>query len=305
MASFGLSTHDGSLAAAAFAGHDALTRPLAQPVELVLAELVEEGELLGSFQRRSEARTSRALARRATGGASVLTGPGIAHGVLALASPGALMPANEDQILNRYVRPFLAAITKVAAPAHYFGRDWISVSHRPAAHLSFAHCAETRRTVVEVFVALSRGFCAGARSSHLGKEPILLDEVARIPVTVERLRAALVDGLAERHALEATAFTAARPPPIPAIAEDPPWVASVEEAIGPVSAGRDRLGALRLGGELMASFDAVAELEARLRDASRQDLDAIVDAVFTAPRVALFGVRSLRSIRDVLDAGFD
>jgi hypothetical protein len=193
-----------------------MSRPLAHAVELAVAELVEDGELLGAFQRRGDARTDLPLARRATGGGSVRAGDGVIHCVLALATPSAVVTANEDQILNRYVRPFLAAITKVAAPAHYFGRDWISVSHRPAAHVSFGHLRDTERTVVEVFVAARRSFTSGVRSSHLGKEPLVLADVAKAPVTADRLREALLAELAERHGLEAVSLPdRALPPPSP------------------------------------------------------------------------------------------
>ena len=297
--------HEGTLAAAASASHDAMSRPLTHAVELSVSELVEDGELLGAFQRRGDARTDLPLARRATGGGSVRAGDGVLHCVLALASPSALVTANEDQILNRYVRPFLAAITKVAAPAHYFGRDWISVSHRPAAHVSFGHLRDTERTVVEVFVSARRTFASGVRSSHLGKEPIILADVAKSPVTGDRLREALLAELAERHGLEAVSLPERTPLPPSPVVDEPSWAASIDESIGPLCAGRDRAGVLRVGGELMASTDAIGALEERLRDASRQDLDALVDAVFTAPKVALFGVRSLRSIRDVIAAALD
>lgn len=300
-----LGSHEGTLTAAASASHDAMSRPLSHPVELSVSELAFDGELLGAFQRRGDARTDLPLARRATGGGSVRVGEGVVHCVLALESPSALVVANEDQILNRYVRPFLAAITKVAAPAHYFGRDWISVAHRPAAHVSFGHLRDTGRTVVEVFVSARRTFVSGVRSSHLGKEPIVLADVAKAPVTADRLREALLAELAERHGLEAVTLPARPMPPISPVVDEPPWDASIDESIGPLCAGRDRAGVLRVGGELMASADAIGALEERLRDAPRQDLDAIVDAVFTAPGVALFGVRSLRSIRDVIAAALD
>ena len=300
-----LAPHDGTLVAAASASHDAMSRPLVHAVELSVSDLVDDGELLGAFQRRGDARTDLPLARRATGGGSVRSGDGIIQCVLALETPSALVAANEDQILNRYVRPFLAALTKVAAPAHYFGRDWISISHRPAAHVSFAHLRDTERTVVEVFVAARRTFASGVRSSHLGKEPIVLTEVAKSPVTADALRDALLAELAERHGLEAVSLPDRVPPPPSPVLDEPPWDASLDESIGPLCAGRDRAGMLRVGGELMASTDAIGALEERLRDASRQDLDAIVDAVFTAPKVALFGVRSLHSIRDVIAAALD
>ena len=84
---------------------------------------------------------------------------------------------------------------------------------------------------------------------------------------------------------------------------DPPWAATRDEAIGVIGAGRDRAGRLRIGGELMVSRDAVTRLEARLADAEDSDAAAIagaVDASLGAADVALVGVRSLTSLRDVL-----
>jgi hypothetical protein len=86
---------------------------------------------------------------------------------------------------------------------------------------------------------------------------------------------------------------------------DPPWAACSEEAIGPVCAGPDRNGRLRIGGDLLVSRDAVARLEfelARMMGPSH-DRDAVgraVNEALAAPGVALEGVRRLESVRDVI-----
>jgi hypothetical protein len=84
--------------------------------------------------------------------------------------------------------------------------------------------------------------------------------------------------------------------------EDPPWAAALDEAIGVVGAGRDRAGRMRLGGELMISRDALAALEHELAtgDAEPGAVGRAVDATLGAPRVALVGVKSLLSLRDVV-----
>lgn len=304
--------HDGSLTAVANASRIALAGPMVHSIELSVSDLVDDGEILGAFQRKSDARDAKVVVKRATGGGSVRSGAGVIHAVLALASPGAMVPATVDQLLNRYVRPFLAAMTKVAAPARYFGRDWISVDHRPSASVSFAHVASSGRTVIEVFVGADRSFAAGTRASHLGKEPIALNTLAKVPVTAERLRAALVSELAERHGLESVELSVPVIAPAPPLPEDPPWTAVLDDAIGPIGAGRDRAGSFRVGGELMASTDAMTELESRVAtalldggaDAVRQEIDAIVEGIFGAPEVALFGARTA-SIRDVIVAALD
>jgi hypothetical protein len=61
---------------------------------------------------------------------------------------------------------------------------------------------------------------------------------------------------------------------------------------------------MRIGGELMASHDAIARLESRIAalppDADEAAIGAAVDATLGAPDVALFGVRSTASISDVV-----
>jgi hypothetical protein len=77
----------------------------------------------------------------------------------------------------------------------------------------------------------------------------------------------------------------------------------VEEVIGPVCAGRDSAGVLRLGGDFMASRDAVARVEnkvAALGDATTADaVGAIVDEAF-APPTAIDGVKDLGSLQRAL-----
>lgn len=287
--------HDGSLPAMASASWHALREPLIHPVELRVGWGREGGTILGSFQRAGDAPAG--AVRRATGGAAVRVGEGTLHVVLALASPSALVPCDEDKILNRHVRPLLRALTRSGALAHYFGRDWLSVGHRPAAYVAFAHLRATGRTVVEAFIAVATPFALEERASYMQKAPATLEELRGAPVDRAKLeravRAAFGDSLAPIPGEPLAPAASASP-------DEPPWEATVDEAIGPVRAGRDGGGVVRLGGELMASADAVLELETRLHDAPRQDLDALVEAVFGAPRTALFGVTNLRSIRDVL-----
>ena len=99
---------------------------------------------------------------------------GTMHVVLALAR----LDYPETKILNRHVRPLLAAIAKVVStPARYFDRDWIDVKSHPVAHVGFAHERATGRTVVEAFVAVRTPFTTKARPSYLGKEPTTLEEL--------------------------------------------------------------------------------------------------------------------------------
>ena len=83
----------------------------------------------------------------------------------------ALVACDEAHLVNRYVRPLLRALTKCGALAHFFGRDWISVRHRPAAWVGFAHDRASGRAVIEAFVARETPFALEPRASFLGKEP--------------------------------------------------------------------------------------------------------------------------------------
>ena len=83
-------------------------------------------------------------------------------------------------------------------------------------------------------------------------------------------------------------------------AVDPPWAATVDEAIGPLGAGPDASGVFRVGGDLLVSRDVLSRLEAALPATSDDDLPALLDRTLTAPGVALDGVRSLASLRDLV-----
>jgi hypothetical protein len=272
----------------------ALTRTLASSGELEVGFVGEEGALLGAWQSASDG-PEGAIAR-GTPGCAVRVGPGTLHVVLALGR----LDCPESKILNRNVRPLLAAITKATSvPARYFDRDWVDVKSHPVAHVGFAHERATGRTVVEAFVAVRTPFSCGPRGSYLGKAPATLEEVAG-KVDDAKLVAAVVGayggggvgvgGGGGGGVGGGGGGGVGR------------WAARVDEAIGPVCAGRDASGRMRVGGEWMASFDAVRELEDRI--ARGEPVRSAVDSVFTAPHTALFGVRSLESFARALDLAF-
>lgn len=290
----------------------ALDDPCDAP-RLVVAWPTTEGVLLGAFQRTEDAPPHLAhlpLWRRGSGGASARVGPGVLYVGLSLPHPGALMPATCDQILNRAVRPILRALTRVAAPTHYFGRDWLSAGKRPVGLIAFGHDAGTQRTLVEAFVSVaSHALPDTARASYGERVPATFAELRgeRGEVDPARVEAAL----AEAFELPVNAPSATGGPA--RVEHAPAWSARVDEAIGPIFASKDEHLRVRLGGELMASRDRVAWLEARVNEARGADLvddatvGAWVDEAFRppSPAVALFGVRSLGSIRDVLRAVLD
>jgi hypothetical protein len=271
--------------------------------ELVVAVPADEAVTIGAFARTVDA-SARGLPilRRASGGAAAYVGPGTVWTQLALARPDALAAGEADKILNRYVRPILRAITaQTGKPARYYGRDWVALEGRPVAMVAFGHDAGTGRAVFEAVVAVNASFATSdARASFAGKPPGTLSGIAGRRIETDAVAQAVLDAYrALATASEERDVERAR---ASAVSGDLPWLATREEAIGIVAAGRDVTGRLRVGGELMASRDAVARLEDALAspDRDRIDLEAAIDASLTAPGVVTFGVRSLASIRDVV-----
>ncbi len=286
----------------------ALDRPLRHAAELVLALPSDEGLVLGAHQRSSEigdalAGAPRRIDRRGSGGAEARVGPGTVWLQLALASSSALVPCPPERLINRYVRPLLRAITKLGVIAHYFERDWVSGAKRPVAAISFAHDASTGRASLDAIVAVSTPFAIRARASTMGKEPATLAELG-----MRSDAAALADAIVASYesaygaATGGLSVTTSPPDPADDLGTDAPWASARAEAIGIVGAGRDRHGRLRVGGELMVSRDALSKLEAALAEPppNAEAVGARVDATLGAPGVALFGVRSLLSVRDVI-----
>jgi hypothetical protein len=283
-----------------------LDRPLGHAGELWVAVATDEAVLLGAFQRGAGMGAGVPLMRRGSGGPDVFVGGGTVHVALALAHPGALTSCDERRIVNRSVRPLLRALARTGSLAHFFGRDWVSVEHRPAAWVGFAHDSTTRRTLFEAFVSVRVPFTNGERASFLGKAPGSLESIAGRPVDSFQIAEAVVDAYRTAYDAEAASL------PVPALGArgseassqadlrgDPPWVATCEEAIGTLGVGPDARGVLRIGGDLLVSRDALARLESRL--ARGDDPGHAVDETLAAPGVALDGVRSLKSVRDLID----
>ncbi len=288
---------------------DALDRPLRYDAELIVAEPSDEAVVLGALQRSSElpgqVASSAALLRRGSCGAEARVGPGTLWLQLALARPAALVACEPSRLLNRYVRPLLRALSTVGALTHYFDRDWLSASKRPIGMIAFAHDAKTGRALVEAIVAVETPFAVRPRGSYLGKTPATLAELGS-RIEIARLAEAIAVAYAAAYArptvalddVPASADSAAERDPL----LDPPWTATRPEAVGIVAAGVDGNARMRLGGELMASRDAIAQLEQRLVaiERSATAIGVAVDETLGAPGVALLGVRSLASVRDVL-----
>ena len=283
----------------------ALDRTLRQPAELVLATLSDEAVVLGALQRASELTAPAGelpLLRRGSCGAEVRVGPGSLWMQLALERSDVLVACEPGRLLNRYVRPVLRALTKVGALAHYFDRDWISVAKRPVGMIALSHDTASKRALVEIVIAATTPFAMRARPSYLGKPAATLSELG-IDVGLARLGDAIVQAHADAYGValvELTPDDAGETSDADDPRGEPPWAATCEEAIGVVGAGRDRAGLMRIGGELMVSRDALVALEEELVTAKPAAFGHAVDATLGAPGVALVGVKSLLSLRDVL-----
>jgi hypothetical protein len=181
----------------------------------------------------------------------------------------------------------------------------VSVHHRPIAAIGLAHDAGTGRAAFEAFVAV-RAPWSEPRASFLGKEPGTLEGVCGRPFDSIVLAGAVIDAYAAaaggRRALADRAVTIDAPSSS-ALRSEPAWTSRIEEAIGWVCAGPDAGGMLRLGGELMASRDAVAKIESDVAalgaSATREDLGKVVNEAFGAGTV-IEGVKELGNVRDAL-----
>ena len=299
----------GDQSALAIAKHSraALDRPLRCPAELWVAVARDERVLIGAFQRGVEVPGPYELARRGSGGPAVRVGSGTVHVALALAHPAAFGPCDEKRIVNRLVRPLLRALNKAIAPlqAHFFGRDWVSIAHRPSAWVGFAHDATTHRTLFEAFVAVRTPFALSERSSFLNRPHGTLETIGGRRLDPEHIAAGIVEAYSTGVETESSQSTqdpaTLESEPEDDLRNDPPWAAVASEAIGTIGAGPDAAGVFRVGGELLASRDALARLESAASD-PETDLSALVDRTLTAPGVALEGIRSLATIRDVISA---
>lgn len=287
--------------------------------ELFVGVARDEAVVLGAFQRSSEVGTiaGAPVFRRGSGGGAVRVAPGTIWMQLALARSSALVPCAPDKILNRYVRPLLRALTRVTnVPVHYFGRDWISAAHRPVAAVGFAHEASSGSVLFEAIVGVHASFGGAPRASFMGKAPASLEEVSGRSLESDAVARQIVQAYVAlaSQANELEELTGIKLDDAGqmgsssgTVHDEPPWSATRDEAIGVVGAGRDASGRLRVGGELMASRDAIAKLEDALAtlapDATPSEVGMLVDDALAARGAVTFGVRSLLSIRDaILDA---
>jgi hypothetical protein len=195
----------------------------------------------------------------------------------------------------------MRALSSLGEKTPYFGRDWLSAQHRPLAWVGFAHDSSSRRSLFEAVVGVNATWSLDRnRASFLGKSEITLAEAIGHAVDLGHVLDVIANDYAnafEGERADAPAIETASPQ----IEDDPHWTATIDEAIGTVAAGFDRHGRLEIGGQFLASRDAVAALEERVaafdRNTSLDVIGAAVDGELTKSGTA---IKTLVSVRDVI-----
>ncbi|MBK8253684.1 MAG: hypothetical protein IPK82_13580 [Polyangiaceae bacterium] len=158
--------------------------------------------ILGAHQRASRVLSPNALTlrergllgvyRRASAGTAVYTRERMLCFALALPDVRTLYTdASFRTILNRNVRPFLKGLSMKAGPAHYFGRETVSVRKEPAMVLGF-DVTPDGCVLIEGFigwdapVALPKDLASGDEQvlgRFRGHSPVALGDVVSAGVT--------------------------------------------------------------------------------------------------------------------------
>lgn len=290
---------------------------------LIVAPVSGRAIVLGAFQRAGStidleraARAREAIGRRSTGGVAVRVREGQVFVSLALASASALGGVDDlGRALNRHVRPLLRALSTFGAQATYGGRDFVSIAGVPIAFVAVAHDTKSGALGLEAIVAVDAPFSLDAEDdlAHgaiaprwLGKSPGSLSASLRRRIDLTAVVRAIASAYASQAGDDVTTFEAGAFVALDPRCEERPFDALVEEAMGLVGAAIDP-DAIAIGGELMASADALAALGRALKalgdDPADDALGTTIDAALGPSSGALlFGVRSLASIAKVVRA---
>jgi hypothetical protein len=318
-----------------------LARRMAQPdapaAVLYGAALDGDAIALGRMQRGMDAlsedaraRGAHTLVRRHTGGPAANASSGVVYCALVLRHASALMECPPDRVLNRNVRGFLSGLGKGSTPAHYFGREWLSLERRPAALLAWTR-SNDGAVLLEALIARETPFALSpgldgyperAEPPFLGKEPITLAEAWHDAPDPE----ALIQGIAEGHATrfegleiersslsdeEREAARALEPELVVDLdaeaADGLSWSRPREIPIGFVSAAvaigdGGTVADVRVAGDFYSDEDAVSALRDALvgepPDAAR--FQAAINDTWDGTRRVIEGVKSLQPILDAL-----
>jgi hypothetical protein len=295
---------------------------------LYVAALAGEALVLGAHQHRAHALVPDVpmdVVRRASGGGCVWGGDGVLYASLALRDASALLACPPGKLLNRYVRGTLAGLRALGLPAHYFGRDFVSLDALPVGYVGWSE-ARSGVARVELFLAHTRSFAPPAELIGYptpAEPPFRGRALTTVHEAIPALEAravleSLIDGHArtfdarlepgELHASElARAEVLAREAHAPDALEGLFWSAPSEEVIGFVSAGialdgAGLLRAVRVRGDFFMHDACEAELEERLSGKPpKPDVFAdALDGVLACRPGLIEGVRSLRTLHAAL-----
>lgn len=305
---------------------DELARALAESdVAAAFYTCALRGETLalGAFQRPVAENGDRA-SRRRTGGITAFAGEGVSYVAMRLRHASVSMPCPPNRVLNRNVRGLLMGLSTSGVPAHYFGRDFVSVAHRPAVLTTWSR-DESGAVDLEFFVSASRSFDArdfvrdpDAYAAHfLGKAPITLAESWGAAPDIDDLTDRVARrGYAEKAGLD---YERREPSSLAVAAEVAPgrgaslrWSEPRAIPIGSLEAGVRTENGLIVNVELAGDFMADSTLNARLsakllgKTPNAENFVAAINDVFLREGLHVEGVASLEPVRDaLLDAARD
>jgi hypothetical protein len=282
----------------------------AMPIAIYAASMQGDARVLGAFQRKEDALAGdhANVQRRTTGGPLVVAGEGTLYLALALRRADSLMECPRDRVLNRNVRPILAALRALGANAHYFGRDFVSVDRRPAGFLGWAR-ERDGAVLVEVVLGATRSFAPrdeelGVRPATrmLGKEPITLAGAMQVPSATD-----LANALARAcAALRPFAIEAHAPAPKPRLVTEPPavrWSSPREIPIGIVRAGvavgaSGKITDAILAGDFFQDADAPARLHDALvgREPAAPRFRDAIDETYGPGGAVIEGLKTLEPV---------
>jgi hypothetical protein len=250
-----------------------LSRAASEGVPWLAANVVHgPALLLGAGQRAGRvakldacAATGTVVLRRVTSGTAAYVGERAIVWTLALPHVASLVPdATPRTLLNRNVRAFLEGFRRAGAAAHYFGREWVSIRHRPAALLGF-EATPDGAVLIEVIAGMDAPVAVPealatveerAVDRWLGKAPAGLGELTRGHAV--EIAGAVMEGVARRAAVrveQAEGIEVACLAPV--TREDDPMPEGFEAVpgarvpIGWVDAGIGPAGEVWIGGDVL------------------------------------------------------
>jgi hypothetical protein len=242
-----------------------------ETVGLLVEPFAGEGVVLGGVVHRPRVLREGTLStvRRASTGASVNVSDGLYVGCVLPSIDWAYEDATPRTVLNRNVRPLLAALRAARVQASYLGRDVVSVvddrrALRAAFVLGFDVLPDGRLLIEAIGSARSDLAIPASSATDLelgtkrfaGKETLRLEALGEMVDLAERVAAGLATVL-ELHRLVVRPMVELDPaPPEP---QRSPLAPPREVPIGWLELLEDEAGALALGGDLLVARYALEQ----------------------------------------------